>query len=99
MADRSQKLGVRPTETSQVFGVRPIVTCVHEPNGRLTTRVSNEGGTDVRDGASGDPPVQPPGEGWTPNHVDQFVGTSPKMALEVHGKPTEDSLNGMAEAL
>jgi integrase len=38
-------------------------------------------------------------EGWSPKHVGQYVGMSPKMALEVYGKPTERSLNGMAEAL
>lgn len=36
---------------------------------------------------------------WSPKHVGQFVGMTPKMVLEVYGQPTEDSLNGMADAL
>lgn len=38
-------------------------------------------------------------EGWSPNHVGAFVGMSPKMVLEVYGKPTEGSLEQMADSL
>lgn len=38
-------------------------------------------------------------EGWSPKHVGQYVGMSPKMVLEVYGKPTEGSLEQMADSL